>query len=284
LLSDRKDAIRDDLDDEIDYMRSERSPVLGGPGSYMYRRGLRELREAEAQDRHDRALEDVLRRAERLNDRSEYAEALSLLLEGIREYGENRDVLQYVFETVLTWRKSYFTCCFARHYVTYLLARSAHKEALNICETCFEFAPEFLLANPLDVIPLAKIAEKQQRYATAHSLVRNARERYGDGLDLTGAGLMEARLLAEHLEQRSAAKEIVQVLLDCGDPGRRDEVLDPRARRSRVGPHRGAPALSDNDADTQPAVGGREWLRTVGREGACPMTSLVMGFVAFGLH
>jgi membrane associated rhomboid family serine protease len=215
-LSGRKIAIQDDLDDEIDYMRSARSSAFGGPGSYIYRQGLKEMKEAEADAGRTKAFDDMLGKVERLNGTDQYADALSLLVEGIRDYGENEDVLSYVFETVLAWRKSYFTLCYARHYITYLLARKEYKEALKVCEACFAFAPEFVLANPLDVIPLAKMAEKQGRYALAHSLVRDAEERYGDGLDVMTAGLMEARLLAHHLDQPAAAKKIVQGLLDAG--------------------------------------------------------------------
>jgi len=151
----------------------------------------------------------MLGKVERLNGTGQYADALSMLVEGIREYGENEDVLSYVFETVLAWRKSYFTLCYARHYITCLLARKDYKEVLNVCEACFEFAPEFVLANPLDVIPLAKMAEKQGRYALEHSLVQNAEGRYGNGLDVATAALMEVRLLARHLEHPSAANAVI---------------------------------------------------------------------------
>jgi membrane associated rhomboid family serine protease len=224
-LSGRKIAIQDDLDDEIDYMRSARSSGLGGPGSYVYRRGLKEMKEAEADARRTRAFDDMLGKVERLNRTHQYAEALSLLIEGIRDYGENEDVLSYVFETVLAWRKTYFTLCYARHYISFLLARNERKQVLGVCETCFQFAPEFVLANPLDVIPLAKLAEKQQRYALAHSLVQDAEERYGNGLDVTSAALMEARLLVCHLDKPTAAKKIIHELLDNGEHGRRNEVL-----------------------------------------------------------
>ena len=224
-LSDRKVAVQDDLDDEIDYMRSERSSCLGGPGSYVYRRGLKEMKEAEEEGRRTEAFDSTLSKVERLNRTGQYADALSRLLDGIRDYGENEDVLKYVFESILSWRRTYFTLCYARHYISFLLARSEQKQALDVCETCFQFAPEFILADPLDVIPLAKAAEKQQRFALAYSLVRDAEERYKDGLDLTSAGLIEARLLAHHLENRPAAKEIIGRLLDLDQPDRRSEIL-----------------------------------------------------------
>ena len=167
----------------------------------------------------------MLGKVERLNGTHQYAEALSLLIAGIEEYGENGDVLEYVFEAVLTWRKSLFTLCYARHYITYLLAQNRHKKALDVCGACFEFAPQFVLTNPLDVIPLAKIAERQGRYTLAHSLVRDAEERYGDGLDVTNASLLEARILAQYLEQPTAAKEIIGRLLEVCDPARRSDVL-----------------------------------------------------------
>ena len=55
--------------------------------------------------------------------------------------------------------------------------------------------------------------------------MRDAEERYKDGLDLTSAWLIEARLLARHLEDRPAAKEIIGRLLDLNQPDRRSEVL-----------------------------------------------------------
>ena len=170
------------------------------------------MKDAEADARRRRAFDDMLGKAERLNGRGQYADALSILVEGIREYGENEDVLSYVFETVLAWRKSYIALCYARHYITYLLARKNHKKALKVCEACFEFALEFVLANAMDVIPLAKMTEKQGRHALAHSLVQEAETRYGDGLDVSTAGLMEVRLLAGHLEYPRAGGMIVKTV------------------------------------------------------------------------
>lgn len=221
---DRKWLIEDELDDEIDYMRARRSDFFAS--SHISKCAFRKDAAAEDARGQRRDFLDLLQRVERLNNVGRQEEALTEILEGLRAHGQSEEILAEVFEAVLTWRFTLFTANFARHYVNYLLDHGREKVALNVCESCFRFAPEFLLARPLDVIPLARMAERQQRYELAYSLVYNAEDRYGDAVDLTTAQLMEARLLAVHLGRRKEAKAIVQSLLARSEPHRTREVSE----------------------------------------------------------
>lgn len=224
-LRDRKWLIREELEDEIDYMRAKRHDQFGVLSSHISKRAFREEQAAEVERQRAKTFDNVLTRVHKLNATAQCSDALTMLLEGIREHGESEDTLRYVFDTIQTWRITLFTLRFARYYIDYLLARGKHKEALNVCDTCYQLAPEFVLEQPLDVIPLAKAAEKQQRYALAYALVHDCEERYGQTLDITGAQLMEARLLACHLDQPEAAHEVIKRLLDAGDPRREADIM-----------------------------------------------------------
>ncbi len=223
-FQERKWLIADELDDEIDYMRAKRVDFFAS--SHISTRAFRQDQAAdEARQRRAEFLA-LLQRVERLNNVGRSEEALAELLEGLRTHGQSESVLAEVFEAALTWRRTLFTLDFARHYINHLIDHGRKKAALNVCETCFGSAPEFVLARPLEVLPLARMAERQQRYQLAYSLVHNAEDRYGNALDLTSAQLMEARLLAQHLGRRGEAQAITRALLAQRDPHRRAEISE----------------------------------------------------------
>ena len=89
---------------------------------------------------------------------------------------------------------------------------------------CFALAPEFVLARPLDVMLLAKTAHKQDRFALVHALVHDSVDRYGDTIDTTDAQLLEARMLAHHLDRPDEANAILQRLLNHDDGRRSAEI------------------------------------------------------------
>ena len=223
-LSDRKWLIEVELQDEIEHMRASRGDWLGITGFRIDSRAFKRIKSAEQLSDHVRAFDDVLREVYKLNETHQHGDAILLLLDGIARHGESEDELGNTFETVLTWTPSRFTLCFARYYINYLLDHHKAKEALNVCDKCFGLASEFVLARPLDVMPLAKNADKQERHALVHALVHNCEHRYADTIDPTDAGLLEARMLAYHLDRPGEANDILQRLLKTDDGPRRSEI------------------------------------------------------------
>jgi hypothetical protein len=224
-LSDRKWLIEVELQDEIDYMKANRGDWFGISSLRLDRRTLKEAKLAEQARAHEKLFDDVLRQAHKLNEVHEHDRALELLTTGIKEYGESEETLRMIFDEVWKWTRSIFTLNFARYYISYLLARGNKKEALNVCERCFTFAPEFLLAEPLDVMPLARLAQDQQRFGLVYSLVHNAEDRYGRAINVTDATLLEVEILAYHLERPQEANAILESLKHHVDLPRRREVL-----------------------------------------------------------
>jgi membrane associated rhomboid family serine protease len=224
-LSDRKWLIEVELQDEIEHMKASRGNWLGVPSLRLNQRTFKEAKSADDLRVHEREFDDVLCQAHKLNETHEYSEALNVLLAGIKRYGESEEVLKDVFATSLRWTRSLFTLRFARHYITYLLAHGKRKEALNVCETCFTFAPEFILARALDVMPLAHLAFQQQRYQLAYSLVHDSEDRYGDSLNTTDAKLLEARMLVSHLDRPDDAHSVLESLKRDVDSPRKCEIF-----------------------------------------------------------
>ena len=224
-LSDRKWLIEVELQDEIAHMKASRGDWLGISSLRMNQRALKEAKSADQLRAHEREFDDILREAHKLNETHEYCRALEVLLKGIKKYGESEEVLRDVFDATWTWSRTLFTLNFARHYVSYLIARNSQKEALNVCERCFTFAPEFILSRPLDVMPLARLALQQQRYRLVYDLVHNSADRYEDAVNITDAKLLEAQMLAYHLERPDDAHEILGSLKEDVCLDRRSEVL-----------------------------------------------------------
>ena len=224
-LSDRKWLIEVELQDEIEHMKASRGDWLGISSLRLNQRTLKEAKSADELRAHEREFDDVLRQVHKLNETHEYSDALNVMLAGVKRYGESEEVLKDVFGASLRWTRSLFTLNLARHLITYFLARGKRKEALNVCETCFTFAPEFILAQPLDVMPLAHLAFQQQRHQLAYSLVHNSEDRYGDALNTTDAKLFEAKILVNYLDRPDDAHSVLESLKRDGDSHRKSEVL-----------------------------------------------------------
>lgn len=224
-LAERKWLVETELEDEIEHMKASRLDWFGISSLRVDGGTGKRLKAAEELRAHEAEFDEALREAHKLNETHRYDEALTVLLNGITRYGESEEVYKDVFDTVWKWKRALFTLNFARHCVSYLIDHGKHKDALDVCERCFTFAPEFILARPLDVMPLARMALEQQRYQLVHSLVFNAVDRYGDTINVIDARLLEAQMLAHYLERPEAAHAILETLEQGDDPHRRDEVL-----------------------------------------------------------
>ncbi|MGB5678411.1 MAG: hypothetical protein WBN36_11520, partial [Gammaproteobacteria bacterium] len=86
--------------------------------------------------------------------------------------------------------------------------------ALNIARQCHTIAPDFLLADLLHVLVLAKQAITVKEYELAWMIVRNSSERYGDTIDTVRCALIEVELLWMHLGNTSEARKQMSNLLE----------------------------------------------------------------------
>jgi membrane associated rhomboid family serine protease len=221
-LSDRKWLIQAELEREIEDMRFAKGGLLGFGGFQIRPGATWKQKDKERLRDHLREFDDALLAAYRLNEAHQCDRALQELLRGIKRHGEAGDVLKDVYKTIMGWQHTQFTLNYARHYINYLLDHDGAKEALNVSEECFGIAPDFLLDRSKDVLSLAALAEKQQRYTLAYSLVRNAEDRYGDAPEKTAFMSCEAKYLFRYLDRKDQAQEIFDVL--ANDPANRYEI------------------------------------------------------------
>jgi hypothetical protein len=218
-LAERKWLIEPELESEIEHMRHARDGFLGVFSSPVNLRAVRNIKHSERLRSHHRSFDETLLHAYKLNETYQCDAALEVLVHGIKAFGESEDVLKDVFNSVVGWRHTRFTLCYARYYITYLIDRGNEKAALNICAACFEIAPDFLLDRSKDVVPLAERAEKQERYSLAHSLVRNADDRYPDAPEKITFRVLEAKYLYNYLARQDDGRAILGELI--ADPSLR---------------------------------------------------------------
>jgi membrane associated rhomboid family serine protease len=209
-LRDRKWLIADELEDEIDHMRAQRADRLGALNSHVNQGQLRKMKAEDEARRRTSAFNDLLGRLYKLNTTGQDSTALVTLLEELPQFGEPDATLSKVFRSIRDWPVTRFTLCFARHYIGYLLAHGRRKEALNVCDFAYQHVPEFVLADPSQVLPMATAAEQQQRFPLASALVRDVERRYGPYLDVKSAKMMETRLVSAGLDQPCVATTFVK--------------------------------------------------------------------------
>ena len=85
-----------------------------------------------------------------------------------------------------------------------LLEQRLYKRAMAITQQCQQVTEDFVLASPDSVLLLARALVDLQQYRTAYHLVRNAEQRYGQGIDAGRCQLLAIELLWQHLDAKPA--------------------------------------------------------------------------------
>lgn len=138
---------------------------------------------------------------------------------------ESEHDIHDVYARSTEWPLSLTTLNVARIYIDRLYRLRRFDQALDVCEACIGRAPEFLLGDPGQLLPMAEFAHDAGRDHLAVALVRDAAARYGQYIDPVSTRLFEARLMWERLERPDEARSIVRALLAEVTADRRGEVL-----------------------------------------------------------
>ncbi|MGB5643220.1 MAG: rhomboid family intramembrane serine protease [Gammaproteobacteria bacterium] len=206
-----KKDIKDEVDNAIDYARSLREDT-GIASTY---RGDRvrienEARERDAKRNHEHYMSQLYNyiQAKRDND------AIMLILEDYELKRQSVEIYEELFNRMLQWEPSRALLCTGRLLIDLHIHNRQYLSALNIARQCHTIAPDFLLADLLHVLVLAKQAITVKEYELAWMIVRNSSERYGDTIDTVRCALIEVELLWMHLGNTSEARKQMSNLLE----------------------------------------------------------------------
>lgn len=212
---DHKNDIKDEVDDAIDYARSIQQDT-GIASSYAGDRHRleNEALEREAKRDHERYMSRIYNYVQATRD----SDALMLILEDYEIQQHSIEIYHELFDRMLQWGPSRALLCTGRLIIDSHMLNRQYSAATNIAKQCHTIAPDFVLADCLHVLVLAKHAMTVNEYELAWRIGRNAGERYGNTTDTICCALLEVELLSMHLGKQGEARELITRLLAHQQP------------------------------------------------------------------
>ena len=212
LLKERREDIREELDDEIEYMGSRRIDRHSMINSYKggKQRIVNERCERRAKEQYNCFMDEIYRCV----NTHRHGEAIVLLLEKYDLYRGSIEIYEEIFWEMHKWRQGRALLCLGRLNISLLLERQQYARVLAIAGACVAVDEDFVLANPAELLMLVDEAQSQRQYLLAYQLIRNAKQRYGDALNAASCQLIEVDLLEHYLNKPEEAQKVMARSLD----------------------------------------------------------------------
>jgi len=212
LLKERREDISEELDDEIEYMGCRRADRYSMVNSYKggKKRIAEERRERQAKEQYNCFMDEIYRCV----NTHRHSEAIALLLGKHDQYIGSIEIYEEIFWEMHKWRQGRALLCLGRLNISLLLEYQQYARVLMIAGACVAVDEDFVLANPAELLLLVDEAQSQKQYLLAYQLIRDAKQRYGDVLDVASCQLIEADLLEHHLNKPEEAQKVMARSLD----------------------------------------------------------------------
>lgn len=214
-FTEHKNDIKDEVDDAIEYARSQRQDT-GIASTYAGDRHRleNEAREREAKRDHEQDMSRIYNYVQATRD----SDALMLILEDYEIKKHSMEIYDELFSRMSQWGPSRALLCTGRLIIDSHMHNRQYSAAVNTTKQCHTIAPEFVLADSLHALVLARHAMTVNEYELAWMIVRNADKRYGSTTDTIHCALLEVELLYMHLGKPVEARELITHLLAHQQP------------------------------------------------------------------
>jgi len=158
-FSDRREEVREEVDDEVEYMRSRRQDQHGIMSSYRDKSTRFENyhRERDA----NRAFGAYLEAIHHAVNCGQSSEAIIRLLEKYDEYHLSLELYEEILEEMLKWRPSRATECLMRLLITEYIDSQKYARAIELVNKGYTLNDQFLLSEERELVLLKSIASKQ---------------------------------------------------------------------------------------------------------------------------
>lgn len=217
-----REDIKDELDDAIDYARSQRQDH-GMASSYSGGRQKmqEELRVREANRDHEQYMSRLYQYVQADRD----SDAIMLFLEDYELQSLSVEIYEELFERMHQWGPGRALLCLGRLCVYLRMEKRDYKRAMEIVEKCQTISEDFVLVDSSQALLLAWRAIDMSLHQNAYLLVQNAESRYGNSADIIKCKLLEVELLWMHLDETDKARSLVKELLLRKYDEYREEIL-----------------------------------------------------------
>ena len=167
--------IREDIDDLIHYDNTRKAEI-GLTSLYIgNRRAIQQRFDEKARQQEQARFLDTLHR---LSTSGQDGEAIMLITEDAQKLGLATEYLESLHEHMRPWPPSRTRLCLARLLINQYMEGNKPGKALRIAREALETSPQFVLANPAHLLPLAEFALENQDPETAWALIRDLEQRY----------------------------------------------------------------------------------------------------------
>jgi membrane associated rhomboid family serine protease len=205
-----KKDIREEVDDAIEYARSVRQDTgIASTYSGDRKRLENEARERDAKRNHEQHMSRIYNYVQANRD----SDAIILILDDYDLQQHSVEIYDALFNRMLQWGPSKALLCTGRLIIDLHLHNRQYLSAINMAKQCHTIAPEFVLADSLHVLVLAKQAMVVNEYELAWMIIKNVNVRYGNAIDTIRSTLLEVELLWMYLGKPDKARELITNLL-----------------------------------------------------------------------
>ncbi len=209
-LKDRRDEVKDELADEVEYIRSSRTV---GSFDATYSGGRTEIHNKMQQKQFTQDYDAYISRVHRLVRINQHSQAIALITDDYELQSASVEIYQQLFYKIQQWGDSKTLLCVGRLLINLLIENRKYARALMFVELCQQVTADFVVADPVHVMLLARMARDNKQYKISLQLVSKSFERYGDAVDSEQASLFEVELLWHFLNLPDQANARMKVLL-----------------------------------------------------------------------
>lgn len=178
LFKDSKEDIQYELNQLLDYKRSQRQDYFGALSSYIgdTQKQIEEIRSVERKREWAR----FEKRLHNLINVYEDSQVMALILENHEFYVDCVEVYEDLFKEIGRWRKGKAYLCLGRLIIGILLLEKRYARAFLIAQQCLDYKNDFLLGSNEELIQFLTQAVAQQEYDLANIMLDNAQKALPD--------------------------------------------------------------------------------------------------------
>lgn len=230
LFRKRHKEISDELHDEIEYMRNQRTTLVDSVSS---KSEIASKENQEANKKKDVEFMETLHRLVRVDNHSN---VINLILS---EYDPDHLVIEryeYLFGEIGKWKTGRSYECIGRLIINYRMQQGQIGVAIRYAKILYQAKNTILLADPTHILKLTEAAKDINDFELALALVENAAERYSDECGNEEYLLNEIELLHLHLNKTQQALKVLKKIFDDRTHPHRDTLIQYARKIGLIGP------------------------------------------------
>jgi membrane associated rhomboid family serine protease len=210
-FKERREEFQEELDDEIEFMKSERYR-FGIASTFASKRVQDRMANEQWEHHARRKYADYVQKLHEYITAQKDSEAIVLFLENYDFYYKSPEIYEQLFDEMKLWPNSRALLCLGRLVIERMIQDKQYIKAMAIARHCIETNENFVLADPNIVAFFVKECLRQGDYKLAYALVTCSERRYVDKTLVTILLNLEADILDRHLGRHQDAVNIRQQL------------------------------------------------------------------------